>query len=120
MDEDENLRKWILFGSSFIILLLLIGMIWCLEYKNRKLEAQLKDMSYEFEGVIIAVSDDGGTIYCMNENAPEGYVIEIDVFNEVLCNCHGNCTLHVGDRVLYCVDSDWQDADLIVKIHEYE
>ena len=74
------------------------------------------------EGTVIAISEDGCIAYCISDNTPEGYVDQVDIFDEVFCNCYERsgheCRLRIGNRVLYSMDLNKQDAYLLAKLHD--
>lgn len=108
--------------AMVMIAVISVGLVSISEYQKRKLESNVSEMFYVVEGEVIAVSKDGGTLYCLSDYTPDGYVDEVDMFDEMLCNCFHrggyDCRIKVGDRVIYVVDANWQDADFIGKIHE--
>ena len=108
--------------AMVMIAVISVGLVSISEYQKCKLESNVSEMFYVVEGEVIAVSKDGGTLYCLSDYTPDGYVDEVDMFDEMLCNCFHrggyDCRIKVGDRVIYVVDANWQDADFIGKIHE--
>lgn len=123
-EQIEEMAKtpFIYILAMFMIAIISVGLVLMSEYQKRKLESKVSEMSYLVEGEVIAVSKDGGTLYCVSDYTPDGYVDEVDMFDEMLCNCFHvrgyDCRIKVGDRVIYAVDANWQDADFIGKIHE--
>ena len=122
-DKGRGVKNPLIYIIAMIMIAVIsVGLIASSEYQKRKLISKTSEMFYLVEGEVIAVSKDGGTIYCVSDYTPDGYVDEVDVFGEVLCNCFHrggyDCRIKVGDRVIYAIDVNWQDADLIAKIHE--
>lgn len=87
----------------------------------KELQEQLNEVEIVCEGTVIAISEDGYIAYCISDDTPEGYVDQVDIFDEVFCNCYERsghkCRLRIGDRVLYTTDVNRTDADLLAKIH---
>lgn len=108
--------------AMVMIAVISVGLVSISEHKKRKLESNVSEMFYVVEGQVIAVSKDGGTLYCLSDYTPDGYVDEVDMFDEMLCNCFHrggyDCIIKAGDRVIYVVDANWQGAVFIGKIHE--
>ena len=129
MDEKKEKIKYTRIIEILAVLAGCVALAFCALWSTAvvemsKLKRTAEEMYFLVEGTIIAISEDGGTIYCISDYTPKGCVDEVDVFDEVLCNCYGNaypyrpCSLRVGDTVLYSADLNWQDLDLVVKIHE--
>lgn len=127
MKNKEQIEEWaktpfIYIIAMFMITIISVGLVLMSEYQKRKLESKVSEMSYLVEGEVIAVSKDGKTLYCVSDYTPDGYVDEVDIFDEMICNCFNRngyyCRIKVGDRVIYAVDANWQEADFIGKIHE--
>lgn len=100
--------------SVAIIVIVLCALCWC----EGDVSTSSKIMSYYehieimWDGVVVFVSEDGGTVYVMVDELGDDLVVEVDVYERLI---HTN--IDVGDRAYFLVDAldphKWKDADLI-------
>lgn len=122
-DEKQEKTPFIYIIAMIMVFIISLGLVLISEYQKRELELKLsEEVFYVVEGEVIYVSEDGLTLYCLSDYTPEGYVVEVDVYDEMLCDCFYRsghyCKIKAGDKVIFSVDVNWQDADCIGKIHE--
>lgn len=121
-----NKRSFIITSIFVVVVGFWSGFAISKTIECKELQEQLNEYVNECEivceGTVIAISEDGCIAYCVDYYTPEGYVTQVNIYDDVFCNCYERsghkCLLRVGDRVLYSMDVNRWNADLLTKLHD--